>query len=231
MRWRTLAQVLLAGSVLADQQPFEAVGEDTSVGDFTFRKTIIDVLSADEDYTLLLKALQRARLVPTLNRINGSTLFAPTNAAIERYVKSHPDSLWASLVSDSPPTNPHNELRQHVFYHILNYTATPTTSNDLPAAPATFTHRTLHFPQAPNNGSGPPSREPPDLPPWMPVPGGLLAGEPQRVRITWRDDAAWVSVSEQGERGVKVVKADVEAANGRVVGIDSVLSLPKNLCE
>ncbi|CEL53914.1 hypothetical protein RSOLAG1IB_06696 [Rhizoctonia solani AG-1 IB] len=229
MRWRTLAQVLLAGSVLADQQPFEAVGEDTSVGDFTFRKTIIDVLSADDDYTLLLKALQRARLVPTLNRINGSTLFAPTNAAIERYVKSHPDSLWASLVSDSPPTNPHNELRQHVFYHILNYTATPTTSNDLPAAPATFTHRTLHFPQAPNNGSGPPSREPPDLPPWMPVPGGLLAGEPQRVRITWRDDAAWVSVSEQGERGVKVVKADVEAANGRVVGIDSVLSLPKNL--
>ncbi|KAG8762873.1 hypothetical protein FRC11_007417 [Ceratobasidium sp. 423] len=228
MRWRTLANVLLAASVLADQRPFEGIGDNTA-DEHTFRKTIIDVLSADEDYTLLLKALQRARLVPTLNRINGSTLFAPTNAAIERYAKSHPDSIWASLVSESTPTNPHNDLRQHVFYHLLNYTATPTTSDDLPAAPATYTHRTLHFPQAPEDGSGPPSHEPPDLPPWMPVPGGLLAGEPQRVRITWRDDAGWVAVSEQGEDGVKVIKKDVEASNGRVVGIDNVISLPKNL--
>ncbi|CAE6528829.1 unnamed protein product [Rhizoctonia solani] len=229
MRWRTLANVLLAGSVLADQHPFEGIGDNTSPDEHKFRKTIIDVLSADEDYTLLLKALQRARLVPTLNRINRSTLFAPTNAAIERYVESHPDSAWASLVSESTPTNPHNDLRQHVFYHLLNYTANPTTSDNLPAAPATFTHRTLHFPQAPEDGSGPPSREPPDLPPWMPVPGGLLAGEPQRVRITWRDDAGRVAVSEQGDDGVKVVKNDVEAANGRVVGIDNVISLPKNL--
>ncbi|KAJ1301644.1 hypothetical protein OPQ81_008887 [Rhizoctonia solani] len=229
MRWRTLANVLLAGSVLADQRPFEATQENTTSEEHGFRKTVIDVLSADKDYTLLLKALQRARLVPTLNRINGTTLFAPTNAAIERYAKAHPGSLWASLVSGSPPTNPHNDLRQHLFYHLLNYTATPTTSESLPAAPATFTHRTLHFPQAPDDGSGPPSHEPPDLPPWMPVPGGLLAGEPQRVRVTWRDDAAWVAVSEQGEVGVKVVKSDVEAANGRVVGIDGIISLPKDL--
>ncbi|KAH7334347.1 hypothetical protein B0J17DRAFT_708703 [Rhizoctonia solani] len=229
MRWRTLANVLLAGSVLADQRPFEAAHDDTPPDEQTFRKTIVDVLSADEDYTLLLKALQRARLVPTLNRINHTTLFAPTNAAIEQYAKSHPDSAWASLVAESPSTNPHNDLRQHVFYHILNYTATPTTSDNLPAAPATFTHRTLHFPQAPDDGSGPPSREPPNLPPWMPVPGGLLADEPQRVRITWKEDAAWVAVSERGEDGVKVVKNDVEAANGRVIGIDSVISLPKDL--
>ncbi|KAF8755931.1 hypothetical protein RHS01_04861 [Rhizoctonia solani] len=196
MRWRTLANALLVGSVLADQQHFEGTGDDTFVEEYTFRKTIIDVLSADEDYTLLLKALQRARLVPTLNRINGSTLFAPTNAAIERYAKSHPDSLWASLVSGCP-CNIH----------------TPNAS----------------FSTAPDDGSGPPSHEPPDLPPWMPVPGGLLAGEPQRVRITWRDDAAWVAVSEQGEGGLKIVKGDAEASNGRVIGVDGVIPLPKNL--
>ncbi|EUC63999.1 carnitine/acyl carnitine carrier protein, putative [Rhizoctonia solani AG-3 Rhs1AP] len=230
MRWRTLANVLLAGSVIAEQKPLESAHGDDSVEEHVFRKTIIDVLSADKDYTLLLQAVQRARLVPTLNRLNGSTLFAPTNAAIERYAESHPDSAWASLL-ESTPTNPHNELRQHVFYHLLNYTATPTTSKDLPAAPATYTHKTLHFPQAPEDRSGPPSHEPPNLPPWMPLPGGLLAGEPQRVRVTWRDDAAWVAVSEQGKNGVKVVKNDVEASNGRVVGIDDVISLPKNLAD
>ncbi|CUA69620.1 Dynein heavy chain 7, axonemal [Rhizoctonia solani] len=230
MRWRTLANVLLAGSVLAEQVPLEGAHGDDSVDEHTVRKTIIDVLSADKDYTLLLQAVQRARLVPTLNRLNGSTLFAPTNAAIERYAESHPDSAWASLLAESP-TNPHNDLRQHVFYHLLNYTATPTTSKDLPAAPATYTHKTLHFPQAPEDGSGPPSREPPNVPPWMPVPGGLLAGEPQRVRVTWKDDAAWVAVSEQGKNGVKVVKDDVEASNGRIVGIDDVIPLPKNLAD
>ncbi|CAE6520081.1 unnamed protein product [Rhizoctonia solani] len=227
MRWRTLANVLLAGSVLADQRPFEAHGDD-SVDQHTIRKTMIDMLSADKDYTLLLQAIQRARLVPTLNRINGSTLFAPTNAAIERYAESHPDSAWASLLGEQ---NPHNDLRQHVFYHLLNYTATPTTSQDLPAAPATYTHKTLHFPQAPEDGSGPPSHEPPNLPPWMPVPGGLLAGEPQRVRVTWKDDAAWVAVSEKGQDGVKVVKNDVVASNGRIVGIDDVIPLPRNLVD
>ncbi|KDN41489.1 hypothetical protein RSAG8_07439, partial [Rhizoctonia solani AG-8 WAC10335] len=227
MRWRTLANILLAGSVLADQRPFEAHGDD-SVDQHTIRKTMIDMLSADKDYTLLLQAIQRARLVPTLNRINGSTLFAPTNAAIERYAESHPDSAWASLLDEQ---NPHNDLRQHVFYHLLNYTATPTTSQDLPAAPATYTHKTLHFPQAPEDGSGPPSHEPPNLPPWMPVPGGLLAGEPQRVRVTWKDDAAWVAVSEQGQDGVKVVKNDVVASNGRIVGIDDVIPLPINLVD
>ncbi|KAG8741886.1 hypothetical protein FRC10_002299 [Ceratobasidium sp. 414] len=238
MRWQAFLAVLASGVVLAEHdnvqhtlgnQQHLPTGVRTASGDEpTFRKTLVDVLSSDKDYTLLLKALQRARLVPTLNRINGSTLFAPTNDAIRRYAARHPDSAWAALVDDKEG-NPHIALRQHLFYHMLNYTATPTTSDSLPAAPATYTHRTLHFPRAPDDGSGPPSHEPPDLPPWMPVPGGLLAGEPQRLRITWRDDAAWVAVGAGAEKGIKVAKEDVEASNGRVVGVSEVLRLPGNL--
>jgi solute carrier family 25 carnitine/acylcarnitine transporter 20/29 len=235
MRWQVVITVLAAGVVLAERNDAQRLFDDehlTSTNVHTsepaFRKTIVDVLSSDKDYTLLLKALQRSRLVPTLNRINGSTLFAPTNDAIKRYAARHPDSAWAALVGDKEG-NPHIALREHVFYHMLNYTATPTTSDSLPAAPATYTHRTLHFPRAPDDGSGPPSREPPDMPPWMPVPGGLLAGEPQRLRITWRDDAAWVAVGGEAENGVKVAKEDVEASNGRVVGISEVLKLPRDL--
>ncbi|GAA6042019.1 hypothetical protein JCM8097_009150 [Rhodosporidiobolus ruineniae] len=44
--------------------------------------TLADLLSASADHQLLLAAFQRARLIPTLNRLNGSTLFAPTDDAI-----------------------------------------------------------------------------------------------------------------------------------------------------
>lgn len=238
MRWQAIITALAVGTVLAEstdgQRTFNHEHHSSSdvrtasADDTAFRKTLVDVLSADKDYTLLLKALQRARLVPTLNRINGSTLFAPTNDAIKRYTERHPNSAWAALLEDKEG-NPHIALREHLFYHLLNYTATPTTSDSLPAAPATYTHRTLHFPRAPDDGSGPPSHEPPDLPPWMPVPGGLLAGEPQRLRITWRDEAPWVAVGAEAEGGIKVTKEDVMASNGRVVGIGDVLSLPPNL--
>ncbi|KAG8701744.1 hypothetical protein FRC09_005159, partial [Ceratobasidium sp. 395] len=238
MRWQALLAALVASVVLAehdnsqhllDNEHHIPTGVHTTLdGEPTFRKTLVDVLSSDKDYTLLLKALQKARLVPTLNRINGSTLFAPTNDAIKRYAERYPDSAWAELVNEKEG-NPHIALREHLFYHMLNYTATPTTSDSLPAAPATYTHRTLHFPHAPDDGTGPPSHEPPDLPPWMPEPGGLLAGEPQRLRITWREDAAWVAVDAEAERGVKIVKEDVEASNGRVVGVSEVLKLPRDL--
>ncbi|QRV97452.1 carnitine/acyl carnitine carrier protein [Ceratobasidium sp. AG-Ba] len=239
MRWQAIITALVAGTVLAEpngvqhtlpnaEQHTPSDVRTASANDPAFRKTLVDVLSGDKDYTLLLKALQRARLVPTLNRISQSTLFAPTNDAIKRYAERHPDSAWAELVDDKEG-NPHVALREHLFYHLLNYTATPTTPDSLPVAPATYTHRTLHFPRAPDNGSAPPSHEPPDSPPWMPLPGGLLAGEPQRLRITWRDDAAWVAVGANAEDGVKVAKEDVEASNGRVVGVSEVLRLPHNL--
>lgn len=48
-------------------------------------KTLIDVLSADQQFTSLLKTLQKTRLIPVLNSYNQSTFFAPTNDAFDAY--------------------------------------------------------------------------------------------------------------------------------------------------
>src|SRR5580693_7458774 len=69
--------------------------------------TLVDALNADPDYTSLLSLLQKARLIPTLNRLNGSTLFAPTNDAIRRHP---PLSRLSSLAGD----NVNEQLRQEL---------------------------------------------------------------------------------------------------------------------
>src|SRR5580698_5885448 len=76
----------------------------------TLSSTLVDKLSEDPDYTTLLRLLQRARLIPTLNRLNGSTLFAPTNDAIKR----HPSLSRLSLLTGD---NVNEQLRQELFYH------------------------------------------------------------------------------------------------------------------
>ncbi|KAJ7042394.1 hypothetical protein C8F04DRAFT_1075757 [Mycena alexandri] len=96
------------------------------------------------DYESLLRLLQRARLIPTLNRLNGSAFFAPTNDAIHRH------DLWNAVVSDD------------------NFI-------------------------------------------WMPIPGGSLGSEPQRLRVAARDQGAWTP------------------ATAMLLGIDDVLTPPPNL--
>jgi solute carrier family 25 carnitine/acylcarnitine transporter 20/29 len=179
----------------------------------TFSTTLVDKLSEDPDYTTLLRLLQRARLIPTLNRLNGSTLFAPTNDAIQR----HP-SLFrlSSLTGD----NVNEQLRQELFYHLLNYTVVLPKEKDI------LVTKTLHFPR---DSPEPPSRDPPPSPPWLPVPGGSLGGEPQRLRVAARKDRVHVGVDAFGEGGAKVVKDPVDAGNGLLVGIDGILLLPPSL--
>lgn len=189
----------------------------------TTSTTLIDALSTDPDYTLLLRLIQRAKLVPTLNKLNGSTLFAPTNDAIERHRKETSKSALAlALDSDdfqALADNVQENLRQQLFYHLLNYT--------LESVPDQITPQlTLHFPALPLE---PPSGDPPPSPPWLPVPGGLLGGEPQRVRTTVRDDATYVGVDFQGQGGAKAVKGLVATANGNIYGIDRVLDTPRDL--
>ncbi|KAF8578738.1 FAS1 domain-containing protein [Ramaria rubella] len=182
--------------------------------------TLIDALSADANYTRLIALLQRSRLVPTLNRLNGSTLFAPTNDAIQRHslwnTASVSDELYASLGD-----NIQEKLRQQLFYHLLNYSLT-----DLPLAQGTQVHKTLHFPRIPIE---PPSKEPPPNPPWLPVPGGTLGGEPQRLRVAARDGATWVGTDYAGAGGIQIVRTPVDAGNGILLGIDGVLEPPSNL--
>ncbi|GAA6019042.1 hypothetical protein JCM11491_002499 [Sporobolomyces phaffii] len=100
--------------------------------------SLVELLSASPDHSLLLRAFQRARLVPDLNKLNGSTLFAPTNEAIRRAAsddhlahRSSPSSssVWRVLALDSDDDEPRDnlqlELRQTLLYHCLNYTLFP----------------------------------------------------------------------------------------------------------
>jgi solute carrier family 25 carnitine/acylcarnitine transporter 20/29 len=179
----------------------------------TLSTTLVDVLSDDPDYSTLLHLLQRARLIPTLNRLNGSTLFAPTNDAIRR----HPSlSRLNSLAGD----NVNEQLRQELFYHLLNYTVTLPEDNDI------LVTKTLHFP---HDYLEPPSRDPPPSPPWLPIPGGTLGGEPQRLRVASRKGRVHVGVDGFGNGGAQVIKGPTGADNGLLIGIDSILPVPPSL--
>lgn len=48
-------------------------------------KTIIDILSEDSRFETLIVHIQRTRLVPILNKLEGGTLFAPDNDAFANY--------------------------------------------------------------------------------------------------------------------------------------------------
>ena len=179
-----------------------------------FSTTLVDKLSEDPDYTTLLRLLQRAKLIPTLNRLNGSTFFAPTNDAIHRdaFLSRH-----SSLTGD----NVNERLRQELFYHLLNYTIV------LPKDHNVLVTKTLHFP---HDHTGPPSDEPPPSPPWLPIPGGTLGGEPQRLRVASRKGGIHVGVDAFGKGGTRVVKGPVDAGNGILLGIEDILTIPPSLC-
>ncbi|KDQ12075.1 hypothetical protein BOTBODRAFT_67731 [Botryobasidium botryosum FD-172 SS1] len=210
----------------------------------TQSSTLIDALNADPDYTSLIQLIQRARLVPTLNKLNGSTFFAPTNDAINRYrERAPPESPWVRLLDSGfglgledgneshglwddrkkgrEHDNVREALRQHLFYHLLNYTL------PVDPTPGLSVHKTLLYPAL---GREPPSHEPPPSPPWMPVPGGSLDGEPQRLRTSVADNGAvLVGVDSEGKGGALVIKTFQEVGNGVVVGVDNVLDMPPDL--
>ena len=183
--------------------------------------TLVDALNVDPDYSSLLRLLQKARLIPTLNKLNGSTLFAPTNEAIER--QSANNLLWRNTL-DSPdsqvPDNIQEQLRQQLFYHLLNESlaGTPTDDN-------IQVLKTLLYPSKPHEA---PSHEPP---PWMPIPTGALGREPQRLRIAAHDQSAYVGSDAFGKGGAKIVKGAQNADNGILFGISEVLGPPPDLGE
>jgi solute carrier family 25 carnitine/acylcarnitine transporter 20/29 len=183
--------------------------------------TLVDVLNADPDYSFLLRLLQKARLIPTLNRLNGSTLFAPTNDAIERH--SMFNLLWRNILDSQDyqvPDNIQEQLRQQLFYHLLNdsLVGTPTDNN-------IQVLKTLLYPPKPHE---PPSRDPP---PWMPIPTGALGNEPQRLRIAAHDEGACVGTDTFGKGGATIVKGKESANNGVLFGISEVLEPPLDLGE
>ncbi len=199
---------LTAALVSASQAPFRPVST-----------TVSDILYADPDYESLVHLLQRARLIPTLNRLNATTLFAPTNDAIKRHASTDP--LWQAALLDPLLDNIHEILRQQLFYHLLNYTL-----DNLPTDDSPHVLDTLLFPTNPLEN---PTDDPPPSPPWIPVPGGTLGGAPQRLRIAARDDHGYVGVDAFAKGGVKIVKEKKTADNGVVFGIDDMLVPPPDL--
>lgn len=194
----------------------------------TLSTNLIDVLSADEDYTSLLRLLQRARLIPTLSRLNGSTFFAPTNEAIKRHASS--SDLWNAALSEDPfelRDNIQEKLREELFYHLLNYSI-PDPLSDVPDSHHLQVHKTLHYPRIPVE---PPSRQPPPYPPWLPMPGGSLGGQPQRLRLSpsSRDTPLYVGVDAFGKGGAQIIKQWVNASNGVILGIKDVLNVPPDI--
>ena len=136
--------------------------------------TLVDLLSADPDYSLLLRLLQRSRLITTLNKLNGSTFFAPTNEAVRAaIVLPHGDDdrdlyIWIDQeLSDPhatampPVDNIQARLRATLLYHTLNYTL-QYNSSDAPFA-VPHLHETLLQPH-PKEGTGPPGEPPMAIP-------------------------------------------------------------------
>jgi len=186
--------------------------------------TLVDVLNADPDYSSLLRLLQKARLIPTLNKLNGSTLFAPSNDAIERH--SVTNLLWRNILDSQDnqvPDNIQEQLRQQLFYHLLNESLVGTpTDNNIQVL------KTLLYPHKPHEA---PSHEPPPYPPWMPNPSGSLGKDPQRLRIASHNQSPYVGTDTFGKGGAKIIKDAQNADNGVLFGISDVLEPPPDLGE
>lgn len=183
--------------------------------------TLVDALNADPDYSSLLRLLQKAHLIPTLNRLNGSTLFAPTNDAIKRH--SMLNLLWRNILDNQDnqlPDNIQEQLRQQLFYHLLNHSLVETpTDNNIQVL------KTLLYPPKPLE---PPSHDPP---PWMPIPTGALGNESQKLRIAAHDKSAYVGTDTFGKGGAMIIKGKGTADNGVLFGISEVLEPPLDLGE
>lgn len=128
--------------------------------------SLVDLLSSSKNHSLLLSAFQRSRLVPLLNRLNGSTLFAPTDEAIKLEIKrekslgliNSEESIWTYATSSNAeldslgweddggamgkPTRDNLQLalRDTLLYHILNYTLFPSPPTPPPSPPSNDTN-------------------------------------------------------------------------------------------
>ncbi|SPO20825.1 uncharacterized protein UTRI_00302 [Ustilago trichophora] len=267
---------------------------DTRKGNDSVSFNLIDLLAQSPEHTILVRLLQRTRLIPTLNRLqefddgSGLTLLAPTNDAFLRKkdeqiqqrhqalgIDSDSPTLWQYLLDDEQTISQteslavsqciwHNGVcvaagnvnavaRQHLLYHVMNYTLPFTLSDDtgshspsepLPEPERPQMHATLHFP----------SRRmltEPTHPGRVPVPdeedhGGLLGHHGQRMRVAVVQDKdegkAWFftplkakrkllyfGTDERGRGGARSLNEDWRSKSGVIHSIDSVIDLPPSL--
>lgn len=230
--WISCLLTLLVTTTLAESNSDEIIFQPTTI-------SIIDLLSASSQHSLLIKALQRSRLIPYINQLNSNlTFFAPTDSAILE--SNH--SIFLSLSSTAAATFEHDnlqlELRETLLYHLFNHTVFQPNSTVLHSS-STPLFESLHypslssfnnsFPAPPTLPGSPPDRDDPGAPTGK---GGLLRGEGQKVRIVARSDPddIWIGEDENGIGGYQVMKGSrQEATHGTIVSIDGVLSRPVDL--
>ena len=209
------------------------LGLDSSYGDQrvpgAFEESIVSTLSASNQHTIFLHLLQRAKCIPMLSRIQSSTVFAPTDEAWKKWFDEHTpeegeelyqgwlgaEGLEAWLLpreeveGTNALDNQHWALRQHLLYHMLNYTLPVSafiSNSDQDEEAEISTQTTLLFPMA-EEPALPPVPEPGS--PWLPGGGqGMLGGHGQRVRIA----RGGKSLKEAGERGK--VGVDFDGSGG-----------------
>jgi len=194
--------------------------------------TVIDILSSSTEHTILLHLLQRCKLVPTLNLMQGVTLFAPTDDAWQEWASlrssageqydSDAESFLSQIIKSYPASASNDladnilfETHQILLYHMLNYTLpvakhslTPGSSKqqDRWIAGNVSTETTLLFP---SRAHRPPSNAPPPHPPWSPFGGsGTLGGKGQKLRLAYDLNEACgpnlVQVNAAGDGGIEV---------------------------
>ena len=198
---------------------------------------LVDIISTYPELSTFIHYLQRARLIPSLNRMqeksdvsSGMTIFAPTNAAFESFWR-HGD-LGNKSVSEQEqhlPDNIQAELRQQLLYHVLNYTL--LDGND-----ANLFLETLHFPSRKRlfepTRPGTVPQKPQDPPhPGAEDSGGLLGGYGQMLRVVRAENGSitHVGMDHRGMHGARVIHVDRRSRHGIVYLIDRVISLPPSL--
>jgi solute carrier family 25 carnitine/acylcarnitine transporter 20/29 len=235
---RVVASLLLipfiAGSSLTPQSQFASAQQGEEIASSPVNPssvTVIDILSSSAEHTILLHLLQRCKLVPTLNLMQGITLFAPTDDAWQAWANQrtatderHHDAeiLLSQIITSYPSSEPDDladnilfETHQLLLYHMLNYTL-PVAKHSLTAgtpkqqdrwiARNVSTETTLLFPSRTHH---PPSNMPPPHPPWSPLGGtGTLGGKGQKLRLNYDFDESCgpnlVQVNAVGNGGIEV---------------------------
>lgn len=232
----SLLSLLCVSPVLADQEPLlDLTFNDASISQAPI--TIIDVLSESPKHQLLMRLLQRTKLIPLLNMLNNTAFFAPDDDAITKQIEESGSTLWDEMLRDADEgsgggrDNIQYELRQHILYHLVplrefNASSQPRPPLAFPAdSPAA--HLTLYYPGKPIQ---PPSPNPPPGSPWLPEPGGVLAKQAQRLRVSEKDGVKSTAVNWNGEGGIAVTALS-EATNGEVWSVDTIIPLPPTLGE
>jgi solute carrier family 25 (mitochondrial carnitine/acylcarnitine transporter), member 20/29 len=189
-------------------QSTPAKGPDSTL--FDFATTTIDILSSSPNHTIFIHLLQRTKLIPTLNLIPESTIFAPVDEAWRKWSEEEDGKDLKMLL------NMHGQeeeleilvadnilfhLRQHLLYHVLNYTL--SIPIEFQPSPFITTESTLLYP---SRKILRPSPAPPPNSPWLPQGGtGSLGGQGQKVRVEFeKDGVIAVGGRANGEEGVGV---------------------------